>query len=132
MNRFSPDELRRAVEGLEIIERDGDGDEWAVRLREAMDSSPAADAWDNVPIGARIKGGILARRLAGLLDAPVEDCERAAAEVYGRDRRRAVYDAILSYAAALSGRSASASPAAPAPTPMAAPVTVRIKKRRAG
>jgi len=99
MSKYTHEELRRAITALGSIERDGDRDEWAYIMRQAQDTAPAADPWGNVSIGARISAQALARRLSSTIGAPVGDCEAAAADVYGRDRGRAIYDALVGYAA---------------------------------
>ncbi|MEN6407017.1 MAG: hypothetical protein ABFC77_11160 [Thermoguttaceae bacterium] len=129
MAKFTPDELRRAIEALAIIEQDGDPDEWAAILRQAQDSAPASDPWDNVAIGVRPAAEGLTRRLTRLIDAAPDDCMDAALRVYARDRGCAVYDAMLAYAAELSGDTPHpvAVPTTPVPRP-----AVRIVSDREG
>jgi len=104
MNNFTRDELRRAVVALDAIERTGDPDEWAAILREARDSAPSADPWQNVGIGTRTLANVMAKRLAGLLGVPITDCLTAAGDVYGMDRGRAVFEAMLAYADEVTGK----------------------------
>ena len=104
-SRFTPDELRRAIVALDVIERHGDRDEWALLQRQAHDSAPNGNRWGNATPNQRIGGGLLADQLAGLLGESRDRCEQAAAEVLAPQRHRALYDLLLAYADELTGRS---------------------------
>jgi hypothetical protein len=124
MNRFTPDELRRAILALDVIEERGDRDEWAYILRQAHDSAPSADLWGNATGNQRIGGSLLADRLARLLGERRDDCEQAAAEVFAPQRCSAAYDALIRYADELTaGQSVPRAASAPAAR---RPSTIRI------
>jgi hypothetical protein len=108
---FSHQELRAAVEALDTIERFGHEVDFSAALLGALADCPATDPLDNSPIGSRIAAGLLADRLAKLLGVPLGDCEAAAAEVFGRSRRRAVFEAIVGYAAEIRGERPKRKPA---------------------
>jgi hypothetical protein len=128
--KFTLDELRRAVESLATIERDGDPDEWSLILRQAQDSAPAAAPWGNDPIGASINAGILARRLCKLLCVDQDECDLAAEVAFSQSRQRAVYNALIMYSDELTGRTATPAPAQSAPaTPQ---TSVRIVAGKEG
>jgi hypothetical protein len=124
MNRFSPDELRRAVVALDVIEQRGDRDQWKIILRQARDSAPNSSRWGNATPNQQIRGAMLAADLSSLLGADREQCEEAAAEVVAPQQHRAIYNALLSYAAELTRQSSSRNSSA-ATKPTQRP-TVRI------
>jgi hypothetical protein len=103
--RFTLDELRRAVVALDIINQHGDRDEWALLQRQARDSAPNGNRWNNATPNQRINGGLLADQLADLLGEPRDYCEQAAAEVFAPQHHRAMYDVLVAYADELIGRS---------------------------
>jgi hypothetical protein len=116
-------ELRQAVFAIGVIETLGDRREWECILRQARDSTPSGEPWGNDPYGARLRADVLARRLSELLGVPRARCERAAQAVWATSRQRAVYDALLAYAAELTemeGREPAPTDAPPARPPIAA------------
>ena len=102
-DRFTRDELRRAVIALNTVEGRGDSDTLAYILREAQSVIPSASLWGNATPRQQIGGRWLAERLAKLLGEPVDRCEQAAADVFAGHRHRAVFDALISYAEELMG-----------------------------
>jgi hypothetical protein len=102
--RFTPAELRQAVEALAVIERDGDPDQWALILGEAHRSAPAAGRWGNATGNQHLGGMMLAHRVAELLGVPRDCCEQAAADLFAPQYHRAVFEALLSYAGELTGK----------------------------
>jgi hypothetical protein len=129
-SRFTTDELRRAIVALDTIEGHGDRHEWALILRQAHESALSGDRWGNATGNQRISGGLLADRLASLLDEPRDRCEQVAAEVFAPQRHRAIYDALIGYADELTDHpSRRESP--PAETHVQRPV-VRIVGGREG
>ncbi len=129
-SRFTPDELRRAIIALGVIEERGDRDEWALILSEAHDSAPNGSPWGNATGNQRLGGAMLANRLADLLGEQRDRCEQAAADVFTPQRHRAVFDAIISYAEELTGQPSRRDPATMS-TPTERPA-VRIVADREG
>jgi hypothetical protein len=119
MNRFSPDELRRAITALDVIKDHGDPDEWALILREAVRFMQGCGRWGNATPNQQIGGALLAGELSNLLDEDRDRCEQAAADVFAPQRHRAVYDAIVGYADELTGQRSprNLNAAKPAPRP---------------
>lgn len=98
---FSQDELRKAIRAIRYLDEHGDPAELQRRINEATKDAPARDPYDNVAAGARINGETVARRVANLLDVPIEQADWMAAEVFGVARQRMAYAAIVEYATEL-------------------------------
>ena len=97
-------ELRQALFALSVIEARGDRDEWAAILRDVNAAAPAGQ-WGGAAPNQHIGGSLLAGQLAGLLGESRERCEAAAADVFGNSRQRAIFAALVRYAAELTGQS---------------------------
>ena len=104
MSKFSPEELRRAAAALKVINERGDPDEWGDIQRKARAVAAAGGWWNSATAGQRLTGQRLAADLAALLGESRELCEQAAAEVSVWLPHRAMFDAILGYAAELTGQ----------------------------
>lgn len=128
--RFSDAEIRQAIEALAIVQERGDPDTWAHLRREATASTPSGEPWGNATPGDRIAAELLADHLAGLLSVPREECRHAAADVYGHARQRAIYDALIGYAAELIGDAPSYAPGARPVAPAAPRPALRIVAER--
>ena len=113
---FTGEELRRGVEALALIQDCGNSDELGFRINEARRAVPNGDPWCGVPCGTRAAALRAADHLANLTGAPREQCHQAAAAACGGGIARAVYAAIIEYAAELGGARS-----APKPTPRTAP-----------
>ena len=98
---FTDLELRQAVLALSLIAERGNPDEFAYLLHEARSNHPASGTASMTP-GARLQAGAIADRLAELLGEPRNRCEAAAVDVLGAGQQRAVFHAILAYAAELT------------------------------
>ncbi len=103
-NRFSPEELRRAANALITVLTEGDRDEWAYIRKEAVGqyAAPSGDPWRYATSGQKLNGWAIADELSQLLGVDRKQCELAAAEVYAKQRHRAVYDALIAYTAELT------------------------------
>jgi hypothetical protein len=99
---LSDSELRQAVRALTVIGEQGNSDEFAHVLHQANGKAPAANPWANMTVGASLRAKAIAGQAAALLGVPQTACEAAALEVFGASRQRAVFNAILSYAAELT------------------------------
>jgi hypothetical protein len=94
---FSHDEIRRAIKALRCINEHGDPEQLSLALTKANGELPAADPFDNAPIGARIEAVKLAREVARVLGIEVARVMDVVAEEYGVCRRRKRYEAIVEY-----------------------------------
>jgi hypothetical protein len=97
-------ELQQAAFALSIIEERGNDDEFEYIVREHVQAERGNGRW--VPGSVRYEVGCkwFAENLARLLGESEARCLRAAKAVFGGDRQRAVFRAILSYAAELTHR----------------------------
>ena len=95
-------ELQQAAFALSIIEERGNDDEFEYIVREHVQAERGNGRW--VPDSTRYIIGCqwFAEKLAGLIGEPKARCLRAAKAVFGGDRQRAVFHAILAYAAELT------------------------------
>ena len=95
-------ELQQAAFALSIIEERGNDDEFEYIVSEHVQAERGNGRW--VPDSTRYIIGCewFAEKLAGLLGEPKARCLRAAHAVFSGDRQRAVFHAILAYAAELT------------------------------
>ncbi len=98
---FTDSEIRQAVVALSIIGERGNQDEFDYLLHEVRSKHPASGTGGMTP-GARLQAAALADKAARLLGEPVKRCEAAAVDVMGAGQQRAVFDAIVGYAAELA------------------------------
>ena len=125
MSRFTPDELRRAIVALAIIEQRRRPARMGNSLATGRQLSRTnGSRWGNATPNQKVGGSLLAGRLANLLGEDRDGCEEVAAEVFAPQRHRAVYDAMIDYAAELTGHPSPRNSIA-VPRPVQRP-TVRI------
>ncbi|MFH1184699.1 MAG: hypothetical protein V1755_06625 [Chloroflexota bacterium] len=94
---FSHDEIRRFIKALRCIDEHGDPEQLKLALQEAASKLPAAEPFDNAPIGSRIAAVELARRVAKLLGIEMVRALEIVTQEYGVCRRRARYEAVIEY-----------------------------------
>lgn len=111
MEYFTATELCQAVAALAVIEERGDEDEFRYILKQRTEAEHGNGRWVRDSIRYNLGCDALADELAGLLGEPKERCLRAAEAVFGGDKRRAVFEAIVDYASELTGE-----PTQPGPT----------------
>ncbi len=111
MEYFTSAELCQAAAALAIIEEKGDEDEFRYILKQRTEAAQGNGRWVPGSIRYNLGCDAFADELARLLGESKERCLRAVEAVFGGDKRRAVFDAIVDYASELTGE-----PTQPGPT----------------
>ena len=100
---LTDNELRQAVFALNVIDERGDEDEFAFIMSQARKNTPCLNDSQHMSTNQNFSVSRMANKLVSFFGEPHVRCREAATWVNGVSRQRMTFEAIIKYAAELTG-----------------------------